>query len=122
MLDCAARDCKHHYVKTDEPCALRVSVCLSSRDTRTGKTLAVVVAIDKTDDLAKAGFLGEPDFTPSDRRVKSNRVGASCCAVLLLRSEQHVQCTLLLFKCRAMCKFSAAPCSTACFNNTFNWY
>ncbi|DBB04290.1 TPA: hypothetical protein ACH3X1_012787 [Trebouxia sp. C0004] len=37
------------------------------RDTRTSKTLAVVVAIDKTDDLAKAGFLGETDFTPSDR-------------------------------------------------------
>ena len=40
------------------------------RDTRTSKTLAMVVAIDKTDDLAKAGFLGEPDFTPSDRQVK----------------------------------------------------
>ncbi len=39
------------------------------RDTRTSKTLAVVVAIDKTDDLAKAGFLGETDFTPSDRHV-----------------------------------------------------
>jgi len=42
---------------------------LHNRDTRTSKTLAVVVAIDKTDDLAKAGFLGEPDFTPSDRQV-----------------------------------------------------
>lgn len=39
------------------------------RDTRTSKTLAVVVAVDKTDDLAKAGFLGETDFTPSDRHV-----------------------------------------------------
>ena len=29
----------------------------------------MVVAIDKTDDLAKAGFLGETDFTPSDRHV-----------------------------------------------------
>ena len=40
---------------------------LCYRDTRTSKTLAVVVAIDKTDDLAKAGFLGETDFNPSDR-------------------------------------------------------
>ena len=48
---------------------LCVCVCVWSRDTRTGKTLAVVVAIDKTDDLAKAGFLGEPDFTPSDRQA-----------------------------------------------------
>ena len=39
------------------------------RDTRTSKTLAVVVAIDKTDDLATAGFLGETDFTPSDRHA-----------------------------------------------------
>jgi hypothetical protein len=42
---------------------------LLHRDTRTSKTLAVVVAIDKTDDLAKAGFLGETDFTPSDRQA-----------------------------------------------------
>lgn len=54
------------------------------RDTRTGKTLAVVVAIDKTDDLAKAGFLGDPDFTPSDRQgtLKQNACCAACCAVL----------------------------------------
>lgn len=44
-----------------------ISFTLPRRDTRTSKTLAVVVAIDKTDDLAKAGFLGETDFTPSDR-------------------------------------------------------
>ena len=43
-----------------------------SRDTRNGKTLAVVVAIDKTDDLAKAGFLGDPDFTTSDRYANLN--------------------------------------------------
>ena len=42
---------------------------MSCRDIRTSKTLAVVVAIDKSDDVAKAGFLGEPDFTPSDRYV-----------------------------------------------------
>ena len=69
-------------------CIVCVCACLSSRDTRTGKTLAVVVAIDKTDDLAKAGFLGEPDFTPSDRQANSNRSSASCCAVLLLPNEQ----------------------------------
>ncbi len=51
---------------------VHVCVCLCFRDTRTGKTLAVVVAIDKTDDLAKAGFLGEPDFTPSDRQAMCN--------------------------------------------------
>ena len=39
----------------------------SCRDTRTSKTLAIVVAIDKTNDLAKTGFLGEVDFNPSDR-------------------------------------------------------
>ena len=47
------------------------------RDTRTSKTLAVVVAIDKTDDLAKAGFLGETDFTPSDRHVLISPGGKS---------------------------------------------
>ena len=46
---------------------LLTSGWLRYRDTRTSKTLAVVVAIDKTDDLAKAGFLGETDFNPSDR-------------------------------------------------------
>lgn len=44
------------------------------RDIRTNKTLAVVIAIDKSDDLAKAGFLGEPDFTPSDRCFRSSKL------------------------------------------------
>ena len=55
-----------------------------TRDTRNGKTLAVVVAIDKTDDLAKAGFLGDPDFTPSDRQANLNSIKHPRCAVSAL--------------------------------------
>lgn len=76
-----------------------------SRDTRNGKTLAVVVAIDKTDDLAKAGFLGDPDFTPSDRQANlrpiQHSLRCSVCSAdysavfrgVLLPAHRYIHCT-----------------------------
>ena len=38
-----------------------------SRDVRTGKVLAVVVAIDRSDEVLDNGFFVEPNFTGSDQ-------------------------------------------------------
>ena len=40
---------------------------LLSRDVRTGKVLAVVVAIDRADEVLDNGFFVEPNFTGSDQ-------------------------------------------------------
>ena len=40
---------------------------LLSRDVRTGKVLAVVVAIDRSDEVLDNGFFVEPNFTGSDQ-------------------------------------------------------
>ena len=74
---------------------MRRAVCEAvwSRDTRNGKTLAVVVAIDKTDDLAKAGFLGEPDFTPSDRQANLNSTKHSNVLCVLCQGKKFECCS-----------------------------
>lgn len=101
-----------------EPDKLCAFVCLWCRDTRTGKTLAVVVAIDKTDDLAKAGFLGEPDFTPSDRQANINMLCYGAAAVHDEQLQQGMYRVPHRIESQWQCKFCAAPRSTACYENT----
>ena len=48
-------------------CVSNNPAVLLSRDVRTGKVLAVVVAIDRSDEVLDNGFFVEPNFTGSDQ-------------------------------------------------------